>query len=64
MKIISGKLKGRNIDGYNIEGTRPTMDRVKMGWHDLLQICYELGYVFIVIFRHCRAFNSGICFFN
>lgn len=29
MKIISGKLKGRNIDGYNIEGTRPTMDRVK-----------------------------------
>lgn len=29
MKIISGILKGRNIDGYNIEGTRPTMDRVK-----------------------------------
>ena len=29
MKIISGILKGRNLDGYNIEGTRPTMDRVK-----------------------------------
>ena len=29
MKVISGTLKGRNIGGYNIEGTRPTMDRVK-----------------------------------
>ena len=29
MKVISGSLKGRNIFGYNIEGTRPTMDRVK-----------------------------------
>jgi len=29
MKIISGILKGRTIEGYNIDGTRPTMDRVK-----------------------------------
>ena len=29
MRIISGKLKGRIIKGYDIEGTRPTMDRVK-----------------------------------
>lgn len=29
MRIISGKYKGRNISGYNIDGTRPTMDRVK-----------------------------------
>lgn len=29
MRIISGKYKGREIKGYNIEGTRPTMDRVK-----------------------------------
>lgn len=29
MKIISGKLKGRVINNYNIKGTRPTMDRVK-----------------------------------
>lgn len=29
MKVISGSLKGRNILGYNILGTRPTMDRVK-----------------------------------
>ena len=29
MKIISGFLKGRIIKGFDIEGTRPTMDRVK-----------------------------------
>ena len=29
MKVISGLLKGRKIEGYNIDGTRPTMDRVK-----------------------------------
>lgn len=29
MRVISGTLKGRNIIGYNINGTRPTMDRVK-----------------------------------
>ena len=29
MKVISGTLKGRTIEGYDIEGTRPTMDRVK-----------------------------------
>ena len=29
MRIISGKYKGRNIEGYNMVGTRPTMDRVK-----------------------------------
>lgn len=29
MKVISGKYKGRNIEGFDIDGTRPTMDRVK-----------------------------------
>ncbi len=29
MKVISGKYKGRKIEGFDIEGTRPTMDRVK-----------------------------------
>ena len=29
MRVISGFLKGRKIDGYDIVGTRPTMDRVK-----------------------------------
>jgi 16S rRNA (guanine(966)-N(2))-methyltransferase RsmD len=29
MRVISGSLKGRSIKGFDIEGTRPTMDRVK-----------------------------------
>ena len=29
MRIISGKYKGKKIDGFGISGTRPTMDRVK-----------------------------------
>lgn len=29
MRIISGKYKGKKIEGYDIVGTRPTMDRVK-----------------------------------
>lgn len=29
MRVISGNLKGRNIKGFTLEGTRPTMDRVK-----------------------------------
>ena len=29
MRVIRGTLKGKNIEGYNISGTRPTMDRVK-----------------------------------
>ena len=29
MKVISGIYKGRQIKGFDIDGTRPTMDRVK-----------------------------------
>ena len=29
MKVISGLYKGRTIEGQNIDGTRPTMERVK-----------------------------------
>lgn len=29
LRVISGLYKGRNIKGYDIDGTRPTMDRVK-----------------------------------
>lgn len=48
MKVISGFLKGRNIEGYNIEGTRPTMDRVKESLFAIIQdkvkdsICLDL----------------------
>jgi len=37
MRIISGKYKGRNIEGYNIIGTRPTMDRVKESLIGMIQ---------------------------
>jgi len=29
VRVISGYLKGRNLEGYMVETTRPTMDRVK-----------------------------------
>ena len=37
MKVISGTLRGRNIVGFNIEGTRPTMDRVKESIFSMIQ---------------------------
>ena len=37
MKVISGKYKGRNIQGYDIDGTRPTMDRVKESLFAMIQ---------------------------
>ena len=37
MRIISGKYKGKNIIGFNIDGTRPTMDRVKESLFGIIQ---------------------------
>ena len=37
MKIISGKYKGRNLSGYQIEGTRPTQDRIKESLFGMIQ---------------------------
>lgn len=37
MKIISGIYKGRKIDGHNIDGTRPTMERVKESLFAIIQ---------------------------
>lgn len=37
MKVISGTLKGRTIEGYHLEGTRPTMDRVKESLFAMIQ---------------------------
>ena len=36
-KVISGSLKGRVIKGYDISGTRPTMDRVKESLFAMIQ---------------------------
>ena len=57
MRIISGLFKGRNIKGYDIEGTRPTMDRVKESMFAMIQnnlkdsICLDL---------FCGSGNLGI----
>lgn len=37
MKIISGKYKGRILNGFNINGTRPTMDRIKESVFAMIQ---------------------------
>ena len=37
MRVISGKYKGKKLQGFNIEGTRPTMDRVKESLFAMIQ---------------------------
>lgn len=37
MKIISGEYKGRILKGFDIKGTRPTMDRVKESLFAMVQ---------------------------
>ncbi len=37
LKVISGKYKGRKLDGFDIVGTRPTMDRVKESLFAMIQ---------------------------
>lgn len=37
MRVISGLYKGRILEGFNIEGTRPTMDRVKESMFAMIQ---------------------------
>ena len=37
MRVISGKYKGRILDGFNINGTRPTMDRIKESMFAMIQ---------------------------
>ena len=37
MKVISGIYKGRNIEGFHIDGTRPTMERVKESLFAMIQ---------------------------
>lgn len=48
MRIIRGKYKGAKVSGYDINGTRPTMDRVKESLFGIIQpyvkhsICLDL----------------------
>lgn len=48
MRVISGKYKGKNLNGFNVMGTRPTMDRVKESVFGMIQsniknsVCLDL----------------------
>lgn len=48
MRVISGKYKGKKLEGFDIEGTRPTMDRVKESVFGIIQnnlrdsVCLDL----------------------
>ena len=48
MRVISGKYKGRKLKGFEIEGTRPTMDRIKESLFGMIQdevrdsVCLDL----------------------
>ena len=48
MRVISGKYKGKYLKGFDIDGTRPTMDRVKESLFGIIQnniydsICLDL----------------------
>ena len=37
MRIISGKYRGKKLQGFNMDGTRPTMDRVKESLFGMIQ---------------------------
>lgn len=37
LRIISGKYRGKKLNGYDVEGTRPTMDRVKESLYGIIQ---------------------------
>lgn len=48
MRVISGKYKGKFLLGFDIDGTRPTMDRVKESMFGMIQshikesVCLDL----------------------
>ena len=69
MRVISGYLKGRVIKGYNIDGTRPTMSRVKMSLFGSIQ-GYIKDSVVLDLFAGTGALgieaisnNSKYCYF-
>ncbi len=70
MKIISGTLKGRTIKGFDIDGTRPTMDRVKESLFGTIQNYIE-GSIVLDLFAGSgnlgmEAISNGakLCYFN
>lgn len=70
MKIISGEFKGRVIKGFDIEGTRPTMDRVKESLFGTIQNYIE-GATFLDLFAgtgnigfEALSNKASFCYFN
>ena len=70
MKIISGEFRGRVIKGYDIDGTRPTMDRVKESIFGMIQD-YISESVVLDLFAgtgnygiECISNGSNIVYFN
>ena len=70
MKIISGTLKGRKINGYDIEGTRPTMDRVKESLFGMIQeyvkesLCLDLFAGSGNLGLEAISNGAKMCYFN
>ena len=70
VKVISGKLKGRMIKGFDILGTRPTMDRVKESVFGMIQD-YLSDSIVLDLFSGSgnlgiEAISNGanLCYFN
>ena len=69
MKVISGKIKGKNLKGFDIDGTRPTQDRVKESLFGMIQN-YVLDSVVLDLFAGSGSLgiealsnNSRFCYF-
>ena len=57
MRVISGYLKGRKLEGYMVETTRPTMDRVKESMFASIQNDIEES---VVLDLFCGTGSLGI----
>lgn len=70
MRIISGTLKGRVVKGYDVDGTRPTMDRVKESVFSMIQNKIEDATVLDLFAGSgnlgIEAISNGskVCYFN
>lgn len=69
MKVISGKIKGKNLKGFDILGTRPTQDRVKESLFGMIQ-SYVPDSVVLDLFAGSGSLgiealsnNSKFCYF-
>ena len=55
MRVISGRYRGKKLRGFDIDGTRPTMDRVKESLFGMIQ-----GYVISMGARKCIFIDNNI----